>query len=595
MTRRLTLLLVVSLAAMLGAPEAHAQRLGVAIAEGLSCDVSAPFSDPAIRGTVVPLKLQFSNGGPERGIRVVLESYGSVSAVFTLRGEGSSTRWLYVPVPGDALFGATLKFYDDRTGELLKEWVWGNLRLSRSGAPSGTFAYPISGTISGLSDEMAVLVVAGARRPALPGSLAGSSSLSVSQASPGDLPDSWLGLCGFNIILVTGEAWNSSRMDVEAVLDWVAMGGLCLVAGASPEEQEAAVRQIEGRSPLTRRTDGTVWAGMGCIRFVDEEEARQLPLSDRRMGVRRNVIDVRAGRDSWHPLLQVDDRPPFAFVLVILISFSLLVGPLGWWYVVGKKKRPLVYYAVVPLASLSVVIAVVVADMVAQGFRPWAACMATELLDQRSQRRVTMSQFAVYCPSTVGRRLRGAPDELPGFVSLSEGDSRRGFSAFGLGGLRVIYAADGPIYDGALPSRTKAWYSTQRLRLARERLEVWKENGRIHVENHLGAPLRGLVVAYEGEYAAFERLAEGESASADPLAAAEAVRLSRSVAMKGPDQFRGGYVSDYGPTAMCRRWQQAFDSGQNAFIAVRDGKYEELIWLDSARFTYCNSVIRGVF
>jgi len=591
MTRRLTLLLMLLLAATLGAPEAHAQRLRVAIAEGLSCHVTAPFADPAFSGNVVPLKLQFANGGPEREIRVVLESYGSVSAVFSVRGEGSSTRWLYVPVPGDALYGATLKFYDDRTGELLKGWVWGNLRLSRSGAAPGTVAY----TISGPSDDMAILVVAGARAPALPASLTGSSTLSVSRSGPGDLPDSWLGLCGFNVIVATAEAWASSRMDTGPVLDWVAMGGLCLIVGATPEEQQAAVRQIEERLPLIHHTDGTVWAGMGCIRFVREEEARQLPLSDRRMGVRRNVIDVRAGRDSWYPPLRVDDRPPFASVLVILISFSLLVGPLGWWYVVGKKKRPLVYYVVAPLASLSVVVAVIVADMVAQGFRPWAACVATELLDQRAQRRVTMSQFAVYCPSTMGRRLRGAPDELPGFLSLSQGDLRGGYSPFGLGGLRVLYALDGPIYDGALPARAKAWYCTQRLRLARERLEVWKENGRIHVENHLGAPLRNVVVAYEGEYAAFERLAEGEGASADPMAPAEAARRCRDVARTGPSQFAGTFVSDYGPAAMHRRWQQAFDSAQNAFIALRDGKYEELIWLDSVRFSYCNSIIRGVF
>jgi len=493
-------------------------------------------------------------------------------------------------VPGQALYSPTLRFYDEHSGQLLKDSVWRDLGLPHSGVGAGG-AY----AIGGVSEGVAVLVVAGARPPVLPAGLAGLSGFSVSRSGPGDLPDSWLGLCGFNIILVTGEAWTSSRMDTGPVLDWVAMGGLCLVAGASPEEQEAAVRQIKERLPLTYHTDGSVWAGMGCIRFVDEEEARQLPLSDRRMGVRRNVIDVRAGRASWHPLLQVDDRPPFAFVLVILISFSLLVGPLGWWYVVGRKKRPLVYYAVVPLASLSVVIAVVVADMVAQGFRPWAACVGTELLDQRSQRRITMSQFAVYCPSTMGRRLRGAPGELPGFVSLSEGDSRRGYGLFGLGGLQVFYAAGGPIYDGALPSRTKAWYSTQRLRLARERLEVWKEDGRIHVENHLGVPLRKLIVACRGQFAAFESLAEGQSASARPMLPWEARNRCQDIASRGPSQLSAYYASDYGPTAMNRRWQQAFDSAQNAFIAVRDGKCEELIWLDSARFTYCNSVIRGVF
>ncbi len=546
-------------------------RLSVSIADGLSCEASLPVPAALRAGTCLPMLLEFTNTGEERAIRTVIVSNGSISAT-TVAPPGTTRKWVYLPVVGETLWGVELQFRDAETGRLLAEQAWDRLRLQSGG-------------------EAVILYVATGQRPSLSSELTGvSDQQSIINIGPSLLPDSWLGLTAIDLLIVTHDAWEAGRQRLPAVLEWVAMGGTCVIVDAPPEARDGVYEAAKEALPLVERDRDAVVAGMGRLVFVSGEALGQPQprLFPRGAGAPSFASTAQSG-STGRPPLDVVQKPPFLPVLFFLVVFSLLVGPVGWWYIVSRKGRPLMYYALAPLLSVSVVFLVVVMDLMKQGIRPRASCVAAELLDQRLQKRITLSQFGVYCPFTLGRSLEGRADELPHFLTVAGGGRYSGSSPYLLAGISFTPTDDGVAYADALPARKKTWYAAQSIRLERLRLDIRKEEGRIAVENHLGAPLRDLVVCLDGEYAAFDSLREGGSAAAEPIDRDAALARCREVA--------GASVSG-DVTVRARkmnvRWMQAFQDGENTYIARRDGEYDDLIWLDSARFANTDCVIRGI-
>lgn len=579
-TPALTAALVV-LALAIAPARVAGQRTRLRISDELGCDVHFPFTGRIRQGVCLPLLLEFENRGPHRLIGVVVECNGSVSAAFSVRGAGVSKHWMYLPMVGEMIWELKLSFHDEGAGRLLRRHDWSGLRL---GASFG------GGTSS---QEVAMLVISREQAPTVSSDFCGSATLSVINAAPGSLPDAWIGFSPVDLVAVTHAAWVSPRMNVEPLTNWVAMGGTCLIVDAPADGRRAITRSLAEGLPLVAEAgNATVEVGMGQIMFVDRAALLQAGPFPGRTGVGGTLFPTGFERRSLHPKLSVGENPPFVPVLVLLVIFSVLVGPVGWWYLVIKKGRPLMYYAVAPLVSVCVVAVVITADILKHGVSPRAACTATELLDQRVKKRVTLSQFVIYCPFTLGRALRGEVGELPHFLSFGRDGGRFGSFQLGLGGVSVATTAKDVVYAHALPARQKAWYARQSIQLDRRRLDIWKEAGKINVENHIGAPLRNLVVCCEGEYAVFERLDEGQKAGADPVDQEEAVQyVTTNLTPAAP--FVGSMI--VGAREMSRRWQEAFESGANTYAALRAARFEELIWLDSARFSDSVSVIRGIY
>jgi len=95
----------------------------------------------------------------------------------------------------------------------------------------------------------------------------------------------------------------------------------------------------------------------------------------------------------------------------VLAAFGLMVGPLGWWYMVRKKQRGLFYYVLAPAVSLCVIVLIIVADVFYEGVRPRVSSAGVRLLDQRVQKVIETSQFGVYAPFAVGQ-MKGSADEV---------------------------------------------------------------------------------------------------------------------------------------------------------------------------------------
>ena len=147
-------------------------------------------------------------------------------------------------------------------------------------------------------------------------------------------------------------------------------------------------------------------------------------------------------------------------------------------------------------------------------------------------------------------------------------------------------------YSGtALPARKISWYAREKIVPERRRLEIWKEEGRILAENHLGAPLRDLVVCCEGEYALIPRLDEGEKAGAEIVSQGEAATAYDGLRPE-KNERAVFYPLQY---ALSERWVEAFRAGDNTYAAWRDGGFEELLWVKEADMDESQVLLLGSY
>ena len=48
--------------------------------------------------------------------------------------------------------------------------------------------------------------------------------------------------------------------------------------------------------------------------------------------------------------------PTHALTIGFAALFAVVVGPVGWWYAVKRKGKPLLYFALAPALSLCVIV-----------------------------------------------------------------------------------------------------------------------------------------------------------------------------------------------------------------------------------------------
>ncbi len=442
------------------------------IDETLTCRARFGLCGTIRQGGTLPIVLEFQNEGEARSIRVRTGGAMQVTGVFNLPAGRRVRRFLYVPVPADIRSSVRqLEFVDAENGSLLKKLSVSDLsRLSYTDLGSRSDLLGIT-----VSKRSAMTV---SQKPA-PG-----YNLTTNAVSPEHVPPNWVGLAGLDVVVVHHSAWSDPEFPRRAVMDWMAMGGVCLLAEV-PDGERAPVRRelAEKAAFFADVADGrqSFHVGMGGGAFVGRETLAgsqrgffaslgHAPGSNRPSGDYQKVDEPQIGGVG---------ELPFVPVLLALLVFSLLVGPVGWWYLVSRKRMGLLYYAAAPAASALAIALVVALDVSYEGFRPRVSCAAVRLLDQHTKRAIDLAQFGVYAPFAVGTELKGSAAELPHFFGAAPGH-------FGqMVPITLAPGAEGPVYRGVLPPREKVWFGRQEVQVERSRLVVRRQDGQIAVENHL--------------------------------------------------------------------------------------------------------------
>jgi len=566
------------------------------VTKDLRCTVALPFGNQsAATWSMTPVLLRFTNDGPERRVTVELTGGSAdVQGEFVLPGQAESRHWLYVPMVGSYTNLDRVRIVDAESGSTLKTQQI-SLGVNVAGAGYGSYG---GGSSSG---EAILLDVSGL---SFDTEVWEPNPLAKVTTTPEEMPDDWRAYTGLHAVVITQAHWASPRMPRGALTDWAAMGGLLIIVDASDQQQATLRAELAktvpfyepnravsgGRSGDKRRES----VGRGAIAFVRRGELRARSFLSGAVGqpvesVPRNTVDASQLK------LTLSKLPPFGITLFFLIIFSALIGPVGWWYVVGKRKQALVYYVLAPCVSICFVVIVVSLDFLKQGVTPRTACIATEFIDHRVQKRVTTSKFTVFCPFTLGNRLAGATGELPLFLGggTEEYDHYSGMhrSSRSMDSTHVSVQRDGDavLYRGSvLPARTETHFAFAGIRQERRRLDVQLEGNDIVVENHLGMDLHELVILHEGSYAMVDTLANGARATA------RSVTKSQALQQMSSRRSRTRHSED-----LLTLWNAGFDGRiqRNAYSALRNNDWDGLIWLDSKKMQedHSSAAVFGVY
>lgn len=201
---------------------------------------------------------------------------------------------------------------------------------------------------------------------AVHGSFYGGATNFGSRFEPADLPDSWLGYSGFDFILLSSTDWQKLKPGVKrALLEWVRLGGklhVYLSPGASPESL--------GLPDIA--SAGTHTVSLGNIALLSWD-GRTLPATqtvNRYWGEPQRINSLRSDHSklgSW-PLLGLLGTRSFASwqVIVFLVAFGLLVGPVNLFVLAPAGKRHKLFITT-PLLSIGASLIMVVLILVQDG------------------------------------------------------------------------------------------------------------------------------------------------------------------------------------------------------------------------------------
>ena len=341
----------------------------------------------------------------------------------------------------------------------------------------------------------------------------------------------WLAYSGYDGIVLAWPEMQSAPPQVAAALwKYVEAGGnlLLLEVPAPVRRGEVPLRLGDRRLPAIASDvwdgswrdaeghglppDELTWTylGFGEVLFGGDGSERVSASVRQRLGQAWNVTRApwAVDRDGvqTHRLMPVVEgfELPLRGLFVLVLCFSLLVGPLNLWWL-SRRKRRLWLLWTVPALSLLACLLVVVIAMAGEGFQYRGRSLGLTVLDQQQRWAATLA-WSGYYASTGTDGLRYSLDtEVAIFGGM---DGRR----------EMVVGGEQLLTRGWMAPRLPAYFLERRHQRRRERLQVtWGEES-LWVVNGLGADLDWLVVAD----------AEGRIyRSPGPLAAGAKVMLPR--------------------------------------------------------------------
>ncbi len=176
-----------------------------------------------------------------------------------------------------------------------------------------------------------------------------------SQFKLDDLPEDWLGLSGFDFIMLSHTEWAKLRPGVRrAIEQWVHFGGK-LHLYATTGTQAASLGLTGGEETLKRPI------GLGRISMF-EWDGKELAITgtvSRYSGEPRREVDLIEGRTSiavgtnhWDLIDQLTERSFASWqVILFLLVFGILVGPINLFVLAPSGRRHRLFITT-PLLSI---------------------------------------------------------------------------------------------------------------------------------------------------------------------------------------------------------------------------------------------------
>ena len=226
-------LLLQALLPSLAWPSPQFTERNVDLGADLTCNIMLPFDTNPRIYCCNPILFEFGNSGEDRMIRVEVSADGTWSGTFSVPGGKTCRGFIYLPSKGYVAW-SDIVFHDLETGEVLKSTRGPSSRGSRG------------------SRDIFILTVTAGDPPQVANDFCTTSNVRFGTVSPERLPDSWIGLTGVDLLIVPHDTWASSAMKIEPVMEWIVMGGNCLLVDVPEETRETVIRNLESKGALAR-------------------------------------------------------------------------------------------------------------------------------------------------------------------------------------------------------------------------------------------------------------------------------------------------------------------------------------------------------
>jgi hypothetical protein len=432
--------------------------------------------------------------------------------------------------------------------------------------------------------------VAPGRRMALSGSTPGSRTVVVTGRGstgpldfvlePSRLPDNWLGFTSLRAVFIGPTEWEQlEEPQKQALLTWTACGGdLFFVDGeldallpsshqprvAAPENMARAY--FFGRIHLPASSDIPA-AGLADVL------TKATALQDGNWALPANRASDWgriAERGFRLPIPGVGGIPARSYFL-ILVVFSLLIGPVNYW-LLRRLRQQVLLVITAPLISIVFILMLAGYVVAGEGFGVRGRAVSFTMLDQVRKQAATRASVSLYAAGMApGGGLRFARD-VAVFPIGTDGTGAREPQQLDLTEAQRFAS-------GVIQARSPTNLETIGLAPARERLTIEREGDRLTAVNGLGVPIRTLLYRAAGQvHHLADPLPPGERALLTP-----GPRRSVDVVPPGlPQSSRFAHLVDNLPEGayLAVLERSPFWSGGVATIDERDSFHVVIGWLE---------------
>jgi hypothetical protein len=304
-------------------------------------------------------------------------------------------------------------------------------------------------------------------------------------------------LVGLRALVIDIDSLTPDWKYKDAVVDWLIQGGTLLLA-VDPENPEHDRDLFSGAAfaaPVTTTERGARMqpVGLGSVFYLPEGDFLALDQSFADRILACNICGWSSVSSSnqtslttWLPDLV---GGPSGGLLLLLLVFAVLVGPLGWRALVAKRGKPFLYLGLVTCCSIVFSGGIVLADKFVHGISTKGRMNSLSLLDQRHEKEFFHEEAVVWAPSSFSEPIVAPQDASLLLFHEAPKDRASGQKKVERGS---------QVLENALPVRTHTMVVARDVAPPRGRLDVHLSGEQLIVENHLGRSLHQLEVRFEG-------------------------------------------------------------------------------------------------
>ena len=368
---------------------------------------------------------------------------------------------------------------------------------------------------------------------------------------PPRVPVSWTGYTSVRAVAIGKTEWNLlADAQKTALVTWLACGGDLIFVDGQPADLIPSLSGVAATGPGLDRTVARHFIGRvhaitsamlntagitDVLKAVDSSRntAWALPANS---GVDWNTIETRGFR---LPIPGIEGIPARVY-LAILVLFSVVIGPLSFWFLWRRQQRVLLVLTA-PAISIAFIIFLTGYAVAGEGFGVHGRAATVTILDEAAKQAVTRASVSMYAAGlTPATGLRFSKDTAVFPI---------GPSGTGVRDQLTLDLSDGQRFSsGVLQARSPTNIEEVTFRPARERLTFTSTAGGLSVVNGLDATLTQL--AYrdgENVYHLTAPLAPGEkqTLASGAVNLASVVPKTRSLGTRFPRFIEQQPVGSY--------------------------------------------------